>query len=1150
MIERNQVIHNSQDRYYRSHVGAVETGTDLQLGLLIRHPVQQVLLRVWTESRGEQVLPLSTRDREDSEQRYYSGTVSVPEKGCLVWYYFIIVSTDGTWYYGNNEDQLGGVGELYDKIPPSFQITVYEKDAKTPDWFKHSVMYQIFPDRFCRKGSRLPEKKGAVLHTVWNDMPFYAKDPDTKEIITYDFFGGNFEGIESKLSYLKELGISTIYLNPIFEAESSHRYDTGDYHKTDPMLGTEEDFRRLLDKAKKMGIRIILDGVFSHTGSNSIYFNQKHAYDSVGAAESKDSPYYEWYSFRKYPEDYECWWEHPTLPNVKETTPSYLDFIIRNKDSVMHHWMKTGIAGWRLDVIDELPAEFSRYFYQEMKKDDPESVLIGEVWEDASHKVSYDKQREYLCGGEMDSAMNYPFRQNLLDFLLKKIDAGLCMRRLESLRENYPKENFYAMMNLIGSHDVARVMTLLGEAPDEKEMTEAEQGRFRLNDGQAKLAADRLRLAVLCQMTYPGVPCVYYGDEIAMEGYGDPFNRGSYDWESGNADMREWHRKLIRERNEHTVLRTGEFLPLHAGDDILAYARVIRDGKDVFGQKAQNECCLIAVNRSEEERQASFDVRDFAEGTFVSVFDETESYPVVRGRVFVKFKPLSCVFLRLAGQKQEHEHKAGILLHPTSLPSKYGIGDLGQEAYDFIDYLQQAGQSVWQILPLGPVGYGYSPYQSVSAFASEPLLISVEGLVKEGWLPASELNTFAGQAAESSADYENAKIFKSHCFHKAYTAFAETAEKNHDYQEFCKREAAWLEDYALFMAIKHERGGESWTEWPVPVKSRDKKALQKLGEELSERIGYEKFLQYVFDSQWQKLHAYAKEKQIKILGDMPIFISADSADAWANQSLFQLNEDGTPKKVAGVPPDYFSATGQLWGNPQYDWKAMKQEDYSWWKSRFRKLYELVDIIRIDHFRGFEAYWEIDGEAETAIDGKWVEGPGKPFFDNVANSLGKLPIVAEDLGIITDEVEELRDACGFPGMKVLHFTLYFNDEGRMGFLAPENSIVYTGTHDNNTTVGWFTQDLDAPSRLAVSRLLGADPEQAEEVCARLIEFAYASNAKLVMIPMQDVLRLDQESRMNTPGTVGTNWKWRLQPGYQKTAKAEWLHELCEKYKRNR
>ena len=327
-----------------------------------------------------------------------------------------------------------------------------------------------------------------------------------------------------------------------------------------------------------------------------------------------------------------------------------------------------------------------------------------------------------------------------------------------------------------------------------------------------------------------------------------------------------------------------------------------------------------------------------------------------------------------------------------------------------------------------------------------------------------------------------------------------------------------------------------------------KKTLAEWREKLKDEIAFFEFEQYIFDKQWQKLHKYANEHGVEILGDMPIFVSADSADAWANQKLFQLDESGRPEKVAGVPPDYFSATGQLWGNPQYDWQAMEQEDYKWWKLRFKKLFDFVDIVRIDHFRAFESYWSVDGKAQTAIDGEWIKGPGKKFFDIIGKEFPDAHIVAEDLGIITDAVENLRQECAFPGMKVLHFELHFNEDGRIGFIPPENSLTYTGTHDNNTTVGWFKEDTDRVTRATIAQLLGADANSAEDVCEKLIEFAYASYSRFTIIPMQDILKLDSSSRMNTPGTVGTNWSWRVPANYQTDADAKNLKHLCEKYLR--
>ncbi len=1159
-MDKSNIEHNSQNIYYRSTVGAVETGSTIRLGIRINtdETIQQVLLHTWSDGSGEKWTNLSTRDDVKSKEKFYSTEITMPEKGCLVWYHFIIVTSEKTYYYGNNPEQLGGVGELYfDYAPPAFQITVYQRGAKTPDWFKHSVMYQIFPDRFYREGNEIVEKRGAVFHASWKDDPCYYKDVDTTDIVAYDFYGGNLRGVESKLDYLKELGISTIYFNPVFESESNHHYDTGNYHKIDPILGTNEEFKHLLDVARSKGISIIIDGVFSHTGSNSIYFNRNGQYNSVGAYQSKNSPYFEWYSFRNYPNDYESWWNFPTLPNVREITPSYMDFIIRDNDSVLKHWVREGIAGWRLDVIDELPAEFSQLFFAELKKANPDAIMIGEVWEDASNKIAYGVQRQYLCGYEMDSAMNYPWRAHLFDFILGKIDGETCMKRMESLRENYPKENFYVMMNLLSSHDIMRPVTIFGEAPYYDKMPAIEQAKFKLDEKHEKLGKARLKMAALWQMTYPGVPCVYYGDEIGMQGFKDPTNRRPYDWENGDKDLLETYKKFIAIRNKNLVLQTGEFLPLPSHGDIFAYARVIRNGRDVFDNEAQNDAYLAAFNRSTEEaREVSFDVSDFAGGVFVDAFDPTNTkkhYPVTRGRVNFKLQPLEGVLLHHIPQKKNYDRRAGILLHPTSLPSKYGIGDLGKEAFEFIDYLKAAGQTIWQILPLNPVGFGYSPYQSPSAFGGNPMLISPADLAERGFLTEDDIKVPSKPFKASTVEFERVWSFKSALLKKAFRNFKEKIETDENlklhFEKFCEDESYWLKDYALFAALKSKNNDSYWIEWGEKIKQRDAKTLENLREKLADEILYVEFEQYIFNVQWQKLHAYANERGIQILGDMPIFVSADSADVWANPKLFQLLESGRPEKVAGVPPDYFSVTGQLWGNPQYNWDEMKAENYRWWKLRFKKLYALVDIVRIDHFRGFESYWSVDGYAENAIKGEWIKGPGKPFFDVIKKEFGdSAQIVAEDLGIITDEVEELRQACGFPGMKILHFELHFNEDGRIGFVAPENSLTYTGTHDNNTTVGWFMEDVDNLSKPTIAALIGADVRRPDDVCQKLIEFAYASNSRYAIVPMQDVLKLDSRARMNTPGTVGTNWGWQLKPDYQLEAEAGKLKALCNKYLR--
>ena len=1149
MRQNSAVEHNSQDQYYRCPLGAVEAGTAirLRLRLNIREAVEKVIVRTWWRGVGEKLFELQIPEKKLGEECVYSAQLTAPGEGCLFWYYFIVVTGSRTLYYGNAPDHLGGFGVCSDTVPASFQITVYDVGAKTPDWFKHTVMYQIFPDRFCRKGSAMVEKTGAVYHASWMDSPFYYKDVDTREIVAYDFFGGNLAGIQQKLSYLKELGISVVYLNPIFESESNHRYDTGDYHKVDPILGSNEDLQALCAEGEKQGIRFILDGVFSHTGSNSIYFNRAGQYKSVGAFQSKDSPYYEWYNFRKHPYEYESWWGFSTLPDVKETTPSYMKFIIHEPQSVLHHWMRQGISGWRLDVVDELPADFAQAFYKELKHVNPEAVLIGEVWEDASNKVSYSVQREYLCGHEIDSAMNYPFRQYVLDFLLQRTDASACARCLLSLQENYPAQNFYAMMNLLGSHDVERLLTVLGEAPFYEGMPAIHQAQYRLDNDHYNLAMARLRIAVLWQMTYPGVPCVYYGDEIGMQGFKDPFNRAPYDWEHGDSYILAWYKKTIAKRNAHMALQTGELLMLCSQGDVYAYARVIRGGRDVFGETAKNELFLVVLNRSTQERMVSLDVRDLSAGRFREAFGNAPEAEVFRGQLTVKVPALGALLFEELPLTRQYAREAGILLHPTSLATKYGIGDIGAAAREFVDYLAAAGQSIWQILPLNPVGFGYSPYQSPSAFAGNPMLLSLDELAAVHLLEPAELKLeFVDQG--DLVDYEYAWNFKRKCLKRAWQRFQKKAELQKGFQDFCQKQSFWLDDYALFCALQQEQPQSVWMDWPEPIRRRDPRTIEALKLSMKDSVGFVKFLQYLFFQQWDALHAYAGKKGIRILGDMPIFIAQDSADVWAHQQLFKLGGDGRALKVAGVPPDYFSATGQLWGNPQYDWQAMKAENYAWWKQRFTQLFRQVDIVRIDHFRGFESYWEVDSGEKTAIKGEWMPGPGRDFFVEIERELGHMPIVAEDLGIITDGVEALRAACGYPGMKVLQFELFFNEQHRMGFAAPENSIIYTGTHDNNTTVGWYTGDIDDADADAIAAMLRADAGDAPQICRHLVEFAYASNARMAIVPMQDVLQKDSRCRMNMPGTVGRSWKWRLRPGMLRKEDAAWLKELCVKYQR--
>jgi 4-alpha-glucanotransferase len=479
--------------------------------------------------------------------------------------------------------------------------------------------------------------------------------------------------------------------------------------------------------------------------------------------------------------------------------------------------------------------------------------------------------------------------------------------------------------------------------------------------------------------------------------------------------------------------------------------------------------------------------------------------------------------------------RSGILLHPTSLPSRYGIGDLGPAALSFLQFLAAARQTLWQVLPLGPTGYGDSPYSSPSAFAGNPLLIAPEPLLNQGLLTESELSELAELPADH-VDFAQLAPLKRNVLE---TAFRTGRDRLRDpMQAFRAAHAEWLDDFTLFAALKDELAS-AWTDWDADLRSREPSALSAARERLGERIEFHAICQYLFFEQWAALRRRAAELGIHIIGDIPVFVAHDSADVWAHQHLFKLDATGQPLVVAGVPPDYFSATGQLWGNPLYDWEAMADEGYTWWIARFRHLLEEVDIVRIDHFRGFEAAWEVPFGDATAIDGQWVPGPGTAVFNAIAEAIGaeSPPVVAEDLGLITDAVRELLRATGFPGMKVLQFA--FGDNARNPYLphnySDPNCLVYTGTHDNDTTRGWFSA-LSEEEREHVCRYLGSDGSHIAEDLTRL---ALASVARTAIFPLQDILDLGTEARINTPGAPDGNWSWRAEASQLTESRANWL-----------
>lgn len=472
----------------------------------------------------------------------------------------------------------------------------------------------------------------------------------------------------------------------------------------------------------------------------------------------------------------------------------------------------------------------------------------------------------------------------------------------------------------------------------------------------------------------------------------------------------------------------------------------------------------------------------------------------------------------MKGKILERKKAAGVLLHPTSLPSPHGIGDLGCEAYRFVDFLARGKQQLWQMLPLNPPGYGESPYQAYSAFAGNTWLISLKKLYEDGLLTREEL-TSTPEFSVETVDYTKVREIKETLLRRAYNRYV------HDHHEsafdsFMEANRYWVEDYALFMALRRHFSALPWREWERGAAFRESEPLLRYKKLLADDIAYQQLLQFAFHKQWMELKKYAESKEIRIIGDLPLYISGDSCDVWTKPELFALDKEGNPAYVAGVPPDYFSATGQRWGNPQYRWPLMEEDDYAWWRARVAKLLEWVDYIRIDHFRGLEAYWEIPAQEETAIHGRWVKGPGKKFFSVLQKYLGQLPFLAEDLGYITTEVIELKEEFAFPGMRIFQFI----DREEWLHRPPfENTAYYTGTHDNDTIVGWYQENV--LKQLHTRR----QNQDMSEIAWEIVQLIYQSNALWAIIPLQDLLGLDNKARMNIPGTAQGNWRWRFVPG---------------------
>ena len=571
------IYHDSQSPEYRLPVGPVPDGSKVTLRLKCDEATS-VVLRTWT---GEELCYTMT----PAANSMWQVEITVPETPGLFWYDFIIYRKDGrTQRYGNAYDKLGGEGALYEQgTPASYQITVYDRDFTTPAYFHGANIYQIFPDRFHRgETAAEDDRTDRYVHAQWNEDMLSVGDLRGGQHQELDFYGGNLNGIREKLPYLKELGVDVIYLNPIFKARSNHRYDTGDYTCIDPLCGTQEEFEALCQDAKAMGMHVLLDGVFSHTGEDSVYFNRLGHYDSIGACQGEASPYYSWYTFKKFPVDYRAWWGILSLPEIRKSNPSYQNFMFREGTGIVPRWIAAGACGWRLDVADELPMDFLRKLRVAARRANPDAVVLGEVWEDASNKVAYGEMRCYCTGDTLDSVMNYPLREAILAFVTGRSSAHDLVRLVKHQAEVYPAQFRYSLMNLVGSHDRCRVLnTLCGR--EARELNKADQQCVRLSPEEYRLAVKRYKLCVDLLCALPGCPTVYYGDEVGLTGCQDPWCRRPFPWGKEDKELQTFVRNKLTHRRESSVLRYGLCDISAADDNTITIARYMEDGMDALG---------------------------------------------------------------------------------------------------------------------------------------------------------------------------------------------------------------------------------------------------------------------------------------------------------------------------------------------------------------------------------------------------------------------------------------------------------------------------------------------------------------------------------------------------------------------------------------
>ncbi len=991
---------------------------------------------------------------------------------------------------------------------------------------------------------------------------------------------GTYAGLASKafISHVKSLGVTSLELLPIFEFIDEDRLiakglknfwgynPVGFFAPARRYARNQEaapdEFRAMVKKLHAAGLEVILDVVFNHTAET----------DETGPTLSFrgiDNSVY--YKIRE--DDPNLYVNFTGCGNTFNVShPAVLELVL---DSLRFWVQSMHVDGFRFDLASTLTRESA--FLEKVKGDPILSgvKLIAEPWD-----IGPDGYRLGRFGAPF-SEWNDRFRDDMRAFwLTHTVGVGALAQRLCASSEifRYAGRAPQASLNFITAHDGFTLSDLVSYAGKHNDANgEANRDGTDRNlsvncgvEGETQnvdIARRRklLRRALLASLFFSqGTPMLLGGDEIChtQEGNNNAYCQDNtttwIDWDIGKAnDEREFISKLTQIRSAYSQLRSTQWLTGELKDgerDIVWLNRMGREmhqeewnrGFDtlgaLFGRCDGSERLLIYFYRGGHPEEITLPEGDWTEILRSDVF---ESVAPTRGKKTITLtEPTVLVFTETV---RGFPRESGVLLHVSSLPSVFGSGDFGREARHFVNWLEAAHQSLWQVLPLTVTGEGNSPYMGASVFAGNELFIDFEDLAIKGYIVLSELKE-TPHFDENRVDFPKVSSWRMKLLERAALRFFSQKTLPESYVSFIEKEAFWLEDYALFRAISAEQesfGRCKWQEWPEKLRERNAEALKKARERLSTRINFWRFAQYVFAEQLKALRSYAHARGVRILGDLPIFVSPNSADVWAHRELFVLDKEGNPTAVAGVPPDYFSPTGQLWGNPLYDWKAHKESDYAWWKARIARAATLYDALRIDHFRGFESFWSVPAQSETALDGHWEKGPGKELFDAIKLSAPHLSFIAEDLGIITKEVDQLRESLDFPGMRVLQFAFDGKRENpHLPGNVVENAAYYPGTHDNDTILGWY-ESLDEKTKKTVFEFLG-NPESVSEAALSAV---FHSRARYAIVLAQDILGLDSQARMNRPGDATGSWGWRMRRGALGEDRAEKLANLTVASLRN-